>query len=61
MIELTSDECKAMRDIASGRAPHIDSEVIEQLKARKLVNITLGGRIIILEAGERWYDSNCEQ
>ena len=61
MIGLTRDECQAMRDIASGRPPAIDSEVVDQLKARRLINVTLGGRIIILQAGEQWYDSNCEQ
>jgi hypothetical protein len=38
MIELSKDECKATRDIASGRPPAIDIDVVEQLKARKLIN-----------------------
>ena len=61
MIELAHDECKANARHRCGSSPALDSEVVEQLKARKLINVTLGGRIIILQAGEQWYDSNCEQ
>jgi hypothetical protein len=50
---LSSAEVNALRRVASGLANFLSSDVRELLKSRGLINLTLGGRLVLTEKGKQ--------
>ena len=57
---LTGDEREAMKIIASNGEIDVTSDAVYELTEKKLIIITLGGRIVITPNGEDWIKSNCD-
>ena len=60
MDDFTALECEVMRGVAARREVDVQSDAVKSLASRKVISITLGRHIRIYEAGEKWYDANCE-
>jgi hypothetical protein len=52
-VSLSSAEVSSLRRVASGLAKFLSRDVRELLMSTGLINLTLGGRLVLTEEGKR--------